>query len=237
MKRIYLGLVPAVMVLFGIVSTANAALLTRLGGSAVYDDVLDITWLSNANLAETNTFGVSGVNSNGTMDWAIANNWISAMNLDGTNGYLGFSNWRLPSTLIPDASCTSDQAGTTSSGNSTGFNCSGSEMGNLFYSSLGGTPDQSITASGDADLALFSNIQDDNLQATSSYFSSTEDSSTDAWRFRFGTGSQFAVDKDFNLYGWAVRDGDVAAVPVPAAVWLFGSGLLGLVSVARRKVS
>ena len=28
---------------------------------------------------------------------------------------------------------------------------------------------------------------------------------------------------------------DVPAVPVPAAVWLFGSGLLGLVGVARRK--
>jgi hypothetical protein len=27
----------------------------------------------------------------------------------------------------------------------------------------------------------------------------------------------------------------LAAVPVPAAVWLFGSGLLGLISVARRK--
>jgi hypothetical protein len=30
---------------------------------------------------------------------------------------------------------------------------------------------------------------------------------------------------------------DVPAVPVPAAVWLFGSGLLGLVGVARRKRS
>ena len=29
--------------------------------------------------------------------------------------------------------------------------------------------------------------------------------------------------------------GSVSAVPVPAAVWLFGSGLLGLVGVARRK--
>jgi len=29
---------------------------------------------------------------------------------------------------------------------------------------------------------------------------------------------------------------DITPVPVPAAVWLFGSGLLGLVAVARRKV-
>jgi len=29
--------------------------------------------------------------------------------------------------------------------------------------------------------------------------------------------------------------GEVTVVPVPAAVWLFGSGLLGLVGVARRK--
>jgi len=31
--------------------------------------------------------------------------------------------------------------------------------------------------------------------------------------------------------------GTVSAVPVPAAVWLFGSGLLGLVGVARRKAA
>ena len=30
---------------------------------------------------------------------------------------------------------------------------------------------------------------------------------------------------------------DVSAVPVPAAAWLFGSGLLGLVGVARRKAT
>jgi len=30
---------------------------------------------------------------------------------------------------------------------------------------------------------------------------------------------------------------DVATVPVPAAVWLFGSGLIGLIGVARRKES
>jgi hypothetical protein len=30
-------------------------------------------------------------------------------------------------------------------------------------------------------------------------------------------------------------DAAIAAVPIPAAVWLFGSGLIGLVGVARRK--
>jgi len=30
-------------------------------------------------------------------------------------------------------------------------------------------------------------------------------------------------------------EAELAAVPIPAAVWLFGSGLLGLIGVARRK--
>ncbi len=34
-----------------------------------------------------------------------------------------------------------------------------------------------------------------------------------------------------------VKTGDIPTIPVPAAVWLFGSGLLGLVGVARRKKS
>jgi len=46
------------------------------------------------------------------------------------------------------------------------------------------------------------------------------------------TGSPFG-EADIIAIG-AISSG-VAAVPVPAAVWLFGSGLLGLVSVARRK--
>jgi hypothetical protein len=29
----------------------------------------------------------------------------------------------------------------------------------------------------------------------------------------------------------------VSAVPIPAAVWLFGSGLLGLIGIARRKAA
>lgn len=40
-----------------------------------------------------------------------------------------------------------------------------------------------------------------------------------------------------NQYGfdYASLNGTVSAVPVPAAIWLFGSGLLGLVGISRRK--
>jgi hypothetical protein len=41
--------------------------------------------------------------------------------------------------------------------------------------------------------------------------------------------------KGNSRYAWPVRDGDVlGAVPVPAAVYLFGSGLLGLFAFIRR---
>jgi len=50
-------------------------------------------------------------------------------------------------------------------------------------------------------------------------------SSSDVGDWGINTPAYFAID---NLTA-------VSAVPVPAAVWLFGSGLLGLVTVARRR--
>ena len=46
-------------------------------------------------------------------------------------------------------------------------------------------------------------------------------------------------DDAFNLITgyWNTSSFTVTPVPVPAAVWLFGSGLLGLVGVARRKTA
>ena len=39
----------------------------------------------------------------------------------------------------------------------------------------------------------------------------------------------------FSATGTATMTMDIAPVPLPAAVWLFGSGLLGLIGVVRRK--
>jgi hypothetical protein len=71
----------------------NATLISRLGGQAYYDDVLDITWQTNANLADSMTFGVGGISASGPMSWYSASSWIAAMN---TANYLGFGDWHLP---------------------------------------------------------------------------------------------------------------------------------------------
>jgi len=54
------------------------------------------------------------------------------------------------------------------------------------------------------------------------------------WDFAFGDGSQTIRAPNNVEFAWAVRTGDV---PVPAAIWLFGSGLLGLIGIARRKAA
>lgn len=203
-------------------TTANAALESRLGGQAVYDTDLNITWLANANLAATNTFGISGIDSIGRMSWSAAQSWVGAIN---AANYLGYHDWRLPFTPQVDTNCW-----TFFGAIGVGGHCTGSEMGHLFYDELGGVAGTPITAAHNANFNLFSNFQ------YLSYWSgSLNNSSGTPYRFQFYDGSQYTDNPSYSMYILVVRSGNVAAVPVPAAAWLLGSGLLGLVSVARRK--
>jgi len=206
-------------------SVADAALVSRLGGQAVYDTDLDLTWLANANLAQTNTFGVPGINASGTMTWDTANSFIDAMNVAN---YLGFSGWRLPPTLQPDATCGQHDG----VGDSFGPNCTGSEMGHLFYTELGGVSGQDINTTHNANYNLFQNII-----ATDSYLSSTEykpNPTVGVWAFSFGTGVQFATNKDGGGRVFPVLPGDV--VPEPGSALLLGVGILTLVVFGRRGI-
>ncbi|HSB98065.1 MAG TPA: hypothetical protein VLC91_16515, partial [Spongiibacteraceae bacterium] len=60
----------------------------------------------------------------------------------------------------------------------------------------------------------------------------------DAYSWNFSSSGYQGIEFAFNeggFYALAVHDGDIAAVPVPASAWLFGSGLLGLITTAQRK--
>jgi hypothetical protein len=207
---------------------AQAALVSVLGGAAVYDTDRNISWISNANLALTNQFGLTlsasendptanTVGSTGKMTWDNAVAWIAGMN---SANYLGFNNWSLPDTPQPDASCGSqlDPGGGGFPLQGYGLGCTGSDMGHLYNV-------EGVTA---VSPGLFSNVQ------SNYYWSSTQFaiSTNNAWVFGFGDGNQTSTDKTNSYYALAVHSG---MVPVPAAVWLFGSGVLALVSVGKQR--
>ena len=53
--------------------------------------------------------------------------------------------------------------------------------------------------------------------------------------YTFNGLQNYASYKDFPHLAWAVRSGDVAVVPVPAAIWFFTSGLGLFAFNSRRK--
>lgn len=206
-KSRLLGLVCAV--LWGFVTlSSHAALVSRLGGAAAYDDVLDITWVTNASLSGPDTR---------TQQKAWANN------LD----YLGFDDWRLASMSVATGLPTGTTTSVVNCSTATELACRDNELGYMFYHNLGGNILDTLTGDHVLDGVTLTNIQ-------SYYWSGTEFDSNFTWAFFFFSGDQGSVDH-FSMHGWAVRSGDVGAVPVPAAIWLFGSGLLGLIGLARRR--
>lgn len=249
LSAMYAGLIG-----LGMVSTASAALLGRLpatpGGTnyqAYYDNVANLTWLADANYAKTSGYAAANANwlsgsstttntitAGGWMGWAAANTWAANLTVDGVGG------WRLPTTLEPDASCSNVYKTDGSLSYQTG--CTGSEMGNLYSNVLGGVAKDDLTTTHNANYNLFSNVNVSNVNVGVDgfdlFWSATEyapDTTNTAWLFLMSVDLQSVGDKAYGLAAWAVHSGDVSAVPVPAAGWLFGSGLFGLIGVVRRK--
>ncbi len=196
MKSRLLGAVCVCIFTLCISLSANAALISRLSGQAVYDTDLDITWLADMNLAASNTFGVGGIGTGvqiGRMDWFTANTWIAAMNSSGGgSGYLGINDWRLP---IAD-SCL-------------GNNCTGGEMGHLFYLEFGATAGTSILATGNpTEVGKFMNVAS---LLNIGKWSGTEYAPFPSYvhYFNLTSGYAGATPKTIDLIAWAVRSGDV----------------------------
>ena len=225
----------------------DAALFDR-GGGLIYDDVLDITWLQDANYAQT-----SGFDADGRMTWVQANDWANGLTYYDSVRDVTYDDWRLPTVrpidgvsfeILRSSDATTDRgyAPTTTDGTDGGWrDVNGdpvSEMGHMYYVSLAnlGGCDPSLpyctpqAGSGLVNSGPFSNIQD-------LYWTNVQQDFSLAWYFQFRDGFKSLTVKDPGLYGWAVREGDVSIVPIPATVWLFGSGLIGLIGIARRKKS
>jgi hypothetical protein len=183
----------------------QAALFDR-GNGLIYDDALNITWLQDANYAKT-----SAHDDNGLMNWDAATSWADQLS------YAGHDDWRLASVTDIGA------PGCVWSDNDCGFSVDAStgEMASLYY-------DTGIST---ANPGPFENLKN------GLYWLNLEDANDTDWAWGFSPiyGGQLTYDKSNEYYAWAVRSGDVSPVPVPAAAWLFASGMAGLIGVARKR--
>ena len=228
----------AVLLWLAMSGTTQAALHDR-GSGLIYDDVLNATWLQDANYAMT-----SGYDHDGIMTWEESMVWVAQLE------YGGYANWRLPTTspvngtsfnydFVFDGS--SDRGYNISASGTTHAGSIGSEMAYMYYNNLQGMGDYTIygdyvgcTSLG-TDMCLV-NGTGPFINIGSHYWSGSEylPDSSNAWQFAFIQGGQnYDTKAESGRYAWAVRDGDVAAIPEAETYAMFLVGL-GLVSAATR---
>jgi hypothetical protein len=211
---------------------------------AYYDTVLDITWLANANGSNNSDPGFDY----GLTTWDNALSWAAGLNVGGITG------WRLPTTNPIDGTTADDWAFAYNGTEDQGYNVSApgtlyagstaSELAHMFYNTLGNIAFCEATSTTDCiydsdfthpNTGPFSDLAGTDYWSATTYSIGSPDN---AWRFSMWDGRQSVSTKTSpNNKAWAVHNGDVAAavVPVPAAAWLFASGLAGLLGMARRK--
>jgi hypothetical protein len=236
------------VLMIGAIGTANAALTTigtatyrgsdynliyeddSIGGGLVWLDYTNynvwsnqVYWASSLNTPGDLTYNLNpGVSVTWEDEWRLPITDESQCNLTGGFGYEG-----------PDASGYHDYAH--------GYNMVNSEMGHLYYESLGnlgfyatdGTPFQpgwGLSNTGD-----FNNLKLENSVYWSENIYSLDPDF--AWYFIISYGLQGHSLNILNYcYAMAVRPGEVsvASVPIPSMVWLLGSGLIGVVGFRRK---
>ena len=227
--------------------SANAALYDR-GNGLIYDDTLNITWLQNATYAKTQyeeTGGSLG-SVDGSMTWTEARFWVANLN------YRGYTNWRLPSANLINGASPCD-ANNSSCDN--GYNIKRSELGHMYFNNLANLsiydvdddhqPGYGVINRDFTDGDSGNSVSISNLGNTKYWFNELADSNPwgplelpSAWTFDIHLGSHAVYERHKTYHSWAVHPGDIAIiktqVPVPAAMWLLSTALLGLAGVKRR---
>ncbi len=206
----------AILLLVSIPAFATSLNLIDMGDNTIFDKDTKLTWLKDAGLG-------------GLKNWSDAMAWANDLS------YAGFDDWRLPTTLQPDPSC-ADQSADASHG----INCTGSEMGHLFYVELGNKGCDSVSPLPDCGLKntdLFDNLQQAGYWSSTYYIPSL--ANRGAFAFYMDGGAVEAAGLDSSLYSWAVRYGErLPTVPEPTSFLLFGSGLgITALAVWRKKKS
>ncbi|MBW1645904.1 MAG: hypothetical protein JRJ56_06205 [Deltaproteobacteria bacterium] len=218
------------LVLLAAAATAGAALVTI--GTATYDGDnhdYNLIWDSDNNGNSVVWLDIYHYPTE-AKDWASQKAWAESIGQHLTYNWnpgvvvdWGTNDWRLPS------------IGTVTS---TGCNQTGSELGHLYYLEL-------LDAEGNH-LICNNNTQRGDLNATNfdhlahGFYWTDNGKPTytwDSWGFNNNTGKHETVPGmwgGFVLPIRTVESVDIAPVPVPGALWLLGSGLLGLVAIRRR---
>lgn len=219
--------------LLGFAGTSSADLIVK-DNYLVYDTVLNVTWLRDANYNANNGSG-------GLMTWNQAMEWANNLNIEGYTG------WRLPTLRVLTLPVFPLPAV---------YN----EMAYLDNVELG-NPDTYNGGNGDPTTQNFSPFF--NVQSTT-YWTGFDEGPTDAdpsvhliTDFNFHWGNQGNFWSTMQVFAMAVHDGELeapstgggggpdgggggdgggSAVPEPSGLLLLGTGLLGLTSVMRKKL-
>jgi hypothetical protein len=192
MKRIIVLLIAVMVLGFTVTSHSSLTIVGAdfRGNSLIYDSALNITWYDTAG---------------GYKTWQMQADWTSGLTMKHDNNT--YDGWRLPSTVNGGVM-------------SPGYNGTSSEMGHLYYRTLGNT-DWGLTNTGP-----FQHL------APSGYWSGADaSSSAAAWYFYFNDGYQNENGKGASYRALAVHDGLV--LPIPGTMALFGSGLAGVAAWVR----
>lgn len=222
----------AVLVLAaGLSGTAQATLYDR-GGGLIYDSDLNVTWLKDANYAQS-----SGYDADGLMTWAQAKTWATNLIYHDNLRNVDLTGWRLPTAIDTGTpGCYYSYSGTDCGYN---VNTAGNELAYLFYNELGKT---SIYTTGG--ILINNHVYDGgwgpfiNVYATRGYWSGTPatNNTPGPRAMFFYTGYVGEYSQSSDISAWAVRPGDVpavASIPEPEAYAMLLAGL-GLVAIASR---